>query len=202
MKVTLYIEGGGDHSEKQDRVFRAAWRAFFEKAGLKNMPSTFRGSGRDQAFKAYCHAVATRRPDELPLLLVDSEDLVVKGRDAWAHLKTREPWKIPAKAGAKDAYLMICCMETWFVADRAVLKSHYPKLIERHLKAWPDLEKVPKDAIMDALAKATAKHEKPYTERAKGDAGFKLLAKIRPDEVAKHCASAALLLERLRKLLK
>ncbi len=201
MKVKIYIEGGGD-SREQDDLFRAAWRAFFEKAGLKRMPATFRGSGRDQAFKAYCNAVANPKPGELPLLLVDSEDLVTKGSNAWAHLKARDKWNKPAKVGATDAFLMICCMETWFVADRATLKGHYPKLIEKHLKAWPDLEKVPKDTIMQALEQATAKHEKPYTEKAKGDAGFKLLAKIRPDEVAKHCASAALLLERLRKLLK
>ncbi len=201
MNIKLYIEGGGK-SQKQDLEFRAGWRAFFEKAGLKRMPATFRGSSRNEAFDAYCNALRAPVADVLPVLLVDSEDLVAAGHDAWAHLNARDKWSKPAKAGAKDAFLMICCVETWFVADRAALKAFFPKLIEKHLKAWPNLEKVPKKTILGALEKATADHEKPYTEKAKGDAGFKLLAKIRPDEVAKHCASAALLLDRLRHLLK
>ena len=64
MKIKLYIEGGGD-SHLQDTEFRAAWAAFFEKAGLRalrKMPATFRGGGRAQTFDAYCTAVI-ERPD-------------------------------------------------------------------------------------------------------------------------------------------
>lgn len=198
VKITIYIEGGGAHSEKQDREFRAAWRAFFEKADLKRMPATFRGSGRDQAFKAYCHAVTTRRSDELPLLLVDSEDLVKTGHDAWKHLKARDNWPKPKGAGNEDAFLMITCMETWFVADRATLKAFFPKLIEKHIKQWPDLEKVPKPAVLAALKKATAKCATCYDEKAKGNAGFKLLGRLRATEVEKSCPAAKRLLDKLR----
>lgn len=201
MKIKLYIEGGGD-SDVQNTEFRAGWRSFFEKTGMKRMPAIFRGSSRNEAFDAYCRAVKTRQNDELPLLLVDSEDLVAKGCDAWAHLKARDKWIKPAKAGSKDAYLMVCCVETWFLADRVALRAFYPKLNEKHLKVWPRLEQVPKKTVFAALKLATANHQRPYSEKEKGNAGFKLMAKIRPAEVEKHCPSALLLLERLRKLLK
>lgn len=83
MKIKIYIKGGGD-SHLQDTEFRAAWAAFFENAGLavlRKMPATFRGSGRTKTFDAYQTAVKTRKPDELPLLLVDSEDLVSSGTE-------------------------------------------------------------------------------------------------------------------------
>jgi hypothetical protein len=95
VKIKIYIEGGGD-SHLQDTEFRAAWAAFFDNArlgALRKRPATFRGSGRSQTFDAYQTAVKTRKPNELPLLLVDSEDLVPPGHGAWQHLKARDGWK-------------------------------------------------------------------------------------------------------------
>ena len=198
VKIMLYIEGGGE-SHKQDIEFRAAWREFFSKLGLKRMPGTFRGSSRNEAFQAYCNAVKTRGRDELPLLLVDSEDLVTTGPDVWDHLEARDNWTKPARAGDKDAYLMICCMETWFIADRDGLNKFFPGLVERHLRNWPDLEQVPKPAVFAALKSATARCRRAYS---KGDVSFELLSEISPAAVEQRCSAARLLLDRLRKLLK
>lgn len=196
MKIKLYIEGGGD-SPMQDTEFRAGWTAFFKRAGLdvaRKMPHPIRGGGREQTFDAYCTAVKTRKPDELPLLLVDSEDVVEAGHDAWQHLKARDKWTKPKEAGKNDAFLMITCMETWFIADREALKSFFEGCWnDKALPKWPDLEKVDRKKVFTALEKATAKCGKH--QYAKGKVSFELLKVINPEKIE----AAKALLDRLRK---
>jgi hypothetical protein len=199
VKIKLYIEGGGD-SHLQDTEFRAAWAAFFEKVGLKalrKMPATFRGSTRNMTFDAYCTAVKNRRQDELPLLLVDSEDLVTTGPSVWKHLKARDGWNKPAGAGNQDAFLMITCMETWFVADRAALHQFFRGCWRNQaLPQWPQLEAVEKTKVFKALAQATAScRTRKYS---KGNVSFAVLQSIDPAEVEKACPAAKALLDRLR----
>lgn len=196
VRIKLYIEGGGDGAT-QDTAFRAGWTAFFEKAGLRKMPRPIRGGGRGQTFDAYCTAVKTRRSDELPLLLVDSEDLVNVGHDAWQHLKASDKWTKPRGAETADAFLMCTCMETWFVADREALKAFFNDCWkDKALPKWPDLEKVEKGRILQALDKATAGcGDRKY---AKGKVSFDLLKVIDPKEVERHLPSARALLDRLR----
>lgn len=197
MKVKLYIEGGGE-SQLQDTQFRAGWRRFFEKAGLKGrMPAVFRGRSRSEAYDAYCTAVALRRQGEMPLLLVDSEDLVSVGQGAWAHLKQRDGWSRPRGSGLTDVFLMICCMETWLVADRATLMRFFPEWIDRQVPKWPKLEQVEKDRVLDALKRATSKCAKKY---AKGQVSFELLGEIDPKAVEAACPAAMALLTRLRQI--
>jgi hypothetical protein len=201
VKIKLYIEGGGD-SHLQDTEFRAAWAAFFEKAGLKalrKMPATFRGSGRAKTFDAYCTAVKNRKPDELPLLLVDSEYLVTTGPSVWKHLKKSDGWSKPAGAGTHDAFLMIACMETWFVADRESLKQFFHGCWrDQSLPKWPQLEAVEKTKIFRALDQATAAcGARKYS---KGKVSFDLLQSIEPAEVERGCPAAKVLLDRLRKV--
>ncbi len=199
MKIKIYIEGGGD-SRTQDSEFRSGWTAFFEKAGLKDlrkMPRPVRCGGRKDAFNDFCTAVATRKPDELPLLLVDSEDFVKAGHDVWQHLKARDKWSKPDKAGKDDAFLMITCMESWFIADREALKDFFKGCWnDRALPKWPDLEKVDRKKAYAALVKATANcGERQY---AKGKVSFELLKVIDPAVIEETFPSAKALLKRLR----
>lgn len=199
MKIKIYIEGGGD-SRLQDTEFREAWAAFFEKAGLgalRKRPATFRGGGRKQTFDAYRTAVRTRKPGELPLLLVDSEDLVSSGHSAWQHLKARDGWEKPAGADEEDVFLMICCMETWFVADRGSLRSFFHDCWrDSALPQWPDLAVVEKTRVFAALALATAAcGKKRYS---KGKVSFDLLKAVNPAIVEQECPDAKRLLDRLR----
>ena len=201
MKVKLYIEGGGD-SRLQDTQFRQAWKSFFEKAGLTGrMPATFRGGGREDTFDDFKIAVRTRKTDELPLLLVDSEETVMEGQSAWEHLKTRKAdnWDKPEGTGDEHAFLMICCMETWLVADRSALKNFFGQCWrDNALPKWPKLEEISKTQVFDALDKATAACEK--RRYAKGGLSFELLGRIDPAEVEKACPAAKRLLDSLRKL--
>jgi hypothetical protein len=200
VKVKLYIEGGGGDSQLQDTKFRSAWRVFFEKAGLRElrkMPAVFRGGGRTQTYDAFFTAARVRKPDELPLLLVDSEDTPEEGHTVWQHLTACDGWKVPEGSSNDDAFLMVCCMETWLVADREALKRFFPEWIDGHLPKWPNLEKVEKQSVFNALKGATAKCKKPYT---KGDVSFDALQIVDPATVENACPAAKRLLDRLRKL--
>jgi hypothetical protein len=198
LKVRIYVEGGA--SEIAD-VFREGWVRFFERAGFKDrMPSTISGAGRAQTFDRFKRAVEIGKNDELPLLLLDSEDIVASGKSNWQHLKERkvDNFDKPKGAGDDDAYLMICTMETWFLADREALKTFFPGLNENRLPAWKDLEKVPKDDVYTALDGATKACEQSYS---KGRLSFELLGKIDPIKVEDRCPAAKRLLDRLRQLL-
>lgn len=199
MKVKLYIEGGGS-GPVQDTLFRAGWAAFFEKAGLgkiRKMPSTFRGGSREQTFDAYKRAVQTRRPDELPILLVDSEDILVDGLSGWDHLAARDGWQRPRGAGDEDAFLMVACMEAWFVADREALSKFFVDCWRaKALPQWPDLERVEKGNLLQALARAT--NDGAVKRYSKGRTSFELLKVIDPGIVQQRCPSARKLIERLR----
>jgi Domain of unknown function (DUF4276) len=201
VKVKIYIEGGGDGSYLDER-FREAWTTFFENAGLEGrMPRPVRGKGRMQTFDLYATAVRNRREDELPLLLVDSEDLPASGHSAWQHLKAQkdDSWDRPSGAGDDDVFLMICSMETWFVADRKTLKTFFGQCWrESALPKWPKLEDVSKEKIFEALHNATASCGKRCY--AKGKLSFELLRQIDPTEVERGCPAAKRLLDRLRDL--
>ena len=196
MKIKLYIEGGGS-SPTQATQFREAWKTFFLKAGIDRTLTAVRGGSRNDTFDDYRTAVRIKRPDELPLLLVDSEDLVTGGNTEWQHLKMRDNWNKPSGAGDQDAFLMVCCMETWFLADREALKRFFHGCWrDNALPQWPDLEKVPKADVFDKLAAATdACGKKEY---AKGKRSFEILKAINPAKVEKKCPGAKRLLDRLR----
>lgn len=197
MKIKLYIEGGGD-SHLQDTLFRKGWREFFENAGLQGrMPATYRGGGRNQTFDDFKTAVKVRRADELPLLLVDSEEVVAAGENAWQHLERRDQWHFPDGANQSDVFLMVCCMETWFIADRAALRGFFGhEWRDNALPQWPVLENVSKQRVFHALDQAT--HDCAKKKYSKGRLSFQLLEAIDPTLVEAACPAARRLLDRLR----
>lgn len=200
MSVVIYIEGGGE-GQLYDVIFRKAWSHFFRKAGFEGrMPRIVRGGGRDETFRRFRIKINEGRPGEAPLLLVDSEAPVQPGHSARQHLEERDrQWEWPDGVGDGDVFMMVQAMETWFVADRLLLKRYFGnQLRENKLKAWPALEDVPKQTILDALADATAGCPKVY---AKGKVSFEILQDLDPSRVETACPHAKQLLERLRELL-
>ena len=197
MKIKLYIEGGGRGSSL-DPIFREGWISFFGKAGVKRgIMTVVRGGSRNATFDVYQTAVRTKRPNELPLLLVDSEDLVSEGAAEWAHLTARDGWVRPPNVGDNDAFLMVCCMETWLLADREALKRFFHDCWrDNALPQWPDLEAISKEMVFEKLALATAGcGKKAY---AKGKRSFEILKVIDPAIVEAKCPGAKRLLDRLR----
>ena len=198
MTAVLYIEGGGDN-RRQSAQFREGWRKFFAMAGLGGrMPKVVRGGSRKQTFDQFAADIVERRPDVIPLLLVDSEDSVRPDHSVWQHLQARDGWARPTDAGDDDAFLMVQVMETWFLADRDALRNCFgAQFAENAFRQWPELEAVPKQTVLDALQRATARCQKRY---AKGKVSFELLAQVDPTRVEAACPHARALLDRLRSL--
>jgi hypothetical protein len=91
---------------------------------------------------------------------------------------------------------MVQVMETWFLADRDLLRRYFGEsLRESHLRQWPALEAVPKRTVFEALDKATAGCRKPY---AKGKVSYELLGQLDPGKVETASPHAKMLLDRLR----
>lgn len=198
VSVKLYVEGGGD-GRINHGAFRQGWIGFLRKAELSGrMPQVVPGGGRAQTFDKFKTALQTRRPNEIPILLVDSEGAVANGQTTWQHLHNRDNWDQPDDAADDSAYLMVQVMETWFLADRDALRSFFgPSLNENHFRQWRNLEAVSKDTVIDALAQATRGCQKPYR---KGRISFQLLGEIDPAAVARACPHAKELLDFLRSL--
>lgn len=198
MVARIYAEGGGE-GQLLDTRFREAWNHFFQAAGLAGrMPRVVRGQGRARTFDLFVTAVKNPRSGEIPLLLVDSEQEVEAAHTVWQHLKARDGWDRPADASENQAFLMVQLMETWFLADRALLRQYFGSALrEQHLRAWPDLEAVPKETVLKALDQATAGCTKSY---AKGRVSFELLGQLSPQSVEAASPHAKALLDRLRAL--
>ena len=198
MTAKIYVEGGGD-GQLLDTLFRRGWNRFFEAAGLAGrMPRVVRGKGRGQTFDMFLTALGNPRPGELPLLLVDSEDPVAPGRTVWQHLKARDNWDRPNGAPDDRAFLIVQVMETWFLADHALLRRYFgPSLRGQHLREWPMLEALTKDTVMNALVHATAGCSKSYS---KGKVSYELLERLNPENVQARCPHAKALLDRLKNL--
>lgn len=198
VSVKLYVEGGGD-GRTNHVAFRQGWISFLRKTGLAGrMPQVVPGSGREQTFDKFKTALESRRPDEIVILVVDSEGAVIAGHSAWQHLRDRDNWEQPPDATDDSAYLMVQVMETWFLADRDPLRRFFgPLLNENPFRAWPVLENISRNDILNALEQATRTCQKPYR---KGRVSFDLLGQIDPQRVAAACPHAKELLDYLRGL--
>ena len=197
MKATLYVEGGGDGRSLHSR-FREGWREFLRSAGVDGRVKIVRGGGRERTYRRFATAAASAGSGAVALLLVDSEDPVAAGHTIWRHLAARDGWTRPGDAGDDQAFLMVQAMETWFLADRDALRAYFGDGFRaKAIRAWPDLESVPRETVLDALKRATAACRKSY---AKGRVSFELLARIDPARVEAACPHARALLDRLRSL--
>ncbi|WP_265282422.1 DUF4276 family protein [Verminephrobacter aporrectodeae] len=206
VKVTLYVEGGGDRSELRTAC-RKGFKEFITNAGIKDHPRVVACGSRSDAFDSYCIAIANGKK---ALLLIDSEAPVAdqhqQGADTnqwqpWAHLKNRQDdaWEQPAGASDTDCHLMIQCMENWFLADRTTLKNFFGQgFKENKLPAHRSIEQVAKNEVYSALAYATqgCKTKAPY---GKSEHSFKLLAEVDPGRITAASPWAKRFVDALKK---
>lgn len=194
VKVKIFIEGGG-----KDRFLKKSlkegFHKLFEKTGeLKNNPMIISGGDRNRTFKYFKNAIASKSEDEIPILLVDSEEpLEAYGKELdsssiWNHLKKRDNWQKPQEANNDQVALMATCMESWLVTDRKALKDFFGQhLLESRLPSLDQsLEKRNRHEIQDSLVKATEAcgFDRKYK---KGERSFKLLSYVDPKEIKKFC---------------
>ncbi len=196
MKVRIYIEGGGD-SAAQKAEFRQGLANFWGNAGLKGKrPRTVPCGGRKSAFENFCIALKSH-PDDISLLLVDSELPFPSNISKWDFLMGRDKWEKPALADETKVYLMVQTMEAWLLADRTALQKYYGNSF--HLNVLPpesrSVELLDKETMYKALELATKDTQKE--SYSKGNHSFQLIGLVDPQKVMSACPSAKELIEYL-----
>jgi hypothetical protein len=191
--VYLYVEGGGDSKELRTRC-RRGYSQLLEAAGFGGrLPRIVAAGGRSAAYDMFKTAHGMSAGSRLPMLLVDSEEVVARGNDVssasrvppdsdscWRHLETRDGWTRPAGTRAEQAQLMVTAMETWIMADRVTLGRFFGSdLQEGALMPAHDLEARSRGEVLQALERATRQcgRDRAY---AKGKRSFEILAQLDP----------------------
>ena len=197
MSAAIFIEGGklGEDSKEMDVRCRKAFHALLDPICPKRKPSLHPCGGRDRAFKDFRTAHKQGRATFVALL-VDSEDRVEDLNKPWEHLKERDNWDRPKGAEDDQVLFMTTCMETWIVADREALRSHFKhKLHENALPPQNDLEQRERHDVLGKLEHATRDCPNAFK---KGNRSFEILAKLSPAELRARLPS----FERLERILK
>jgi hypothetical protein len=102
-------------------------------------------------------------------------------------LYSRDQWDKPTEAEDQHVLFMTTCMETWIVADRAALRTHYGhKLQENALPPLRNLEVRNRHDVHDNLVDASRNCSNAYS---KGKRSFEVLAKLDPAILKQHLPS-------------
>jgi hypothetical protein len=183
-QIKLYVEGGGDCKEQHARC-REGFRKLLEKSGFTGrMPRIIAGGGRTATFDQFKTSVRGAGMSDYSILLVDSEEVVAGDQSAWAHLKVCNDWERPDGVAEDQAQLMVTCMETWIMADRAALRAYFGRsLHEDRLIPIESLEMRHRQLIHEALAEATRHCKRNYR---KGERSFTILAEIDPQMLKRY----------------
>ena len=89
-------------------------------------------------------------------------------------------------------HLMVQCMEAWFLADKTILTQYYGgKFRESALPANPRIEEVPKNDLLDGLARATVATSKGRYHKTQH--AFDILERLDPQSVQQQSPFAGAL---------
>ena len=200
MKKVIYLEGGGDSKELHTRC-REGFRKLLEKCGYKGkMPRLVACGGRGSVFEDFQSAHGSRAPEDFIAMMIDSEDPLTDPEATWDHLINRDGWEKPPGSADEQVLFMTTCMETWIIADRDILSSHYGSRLQvSALPPLANIEERNRHDIQDALFHATRNCENAYQ---KGKRSFDILSKLTPDALKPHLPSFVRNLEILDKKLK
>ena len=181
MKVTIYVEGGGDNGDTLIRCKRGFAEYCHKLVPPMRKPKIVSCGGRQQAFDRFNDALSVSKPHDIYVLLVDSEGPMTAANEV-AHLAARDSWKFPVLERHK-VFLMVQAMEAWFLADRDALVRFYGKdfLVKSLPGTETNVEAIRKDDLEQKLnhaASPTPKREYHKTRHA-----FDILATIDPKQV-------------------
>lgn len=197
MSVRIYVEGGGNNKDTLKRCNEGFARYCQKIAPANRRPRIVACGGRQQAFDKFQIAVRNSEPDEICVLLVDSEGPVHAA--AIQHLRERDGWQFPA-LDRHRVFLMVQAMEAWFLADRATLAAFYNGgFLANSLPGNTNIESVEKDHL-EPILKHASKPTATKGEYHKTKHGFALLELVEPDIVGKASSHAKLFNDFIRNL--
>ena len=209
--VRVYIEG--------DSALRLAFNTFFNNAlGNCQMRKNVRLEvnalgGRSDAVKRFNQALEKHEKDVVCILLVDSEGPLDEGlkvkdnlqRSLKGNSKLENPFSVSDLAHEDYLYLMVQCMEAWFLADREKLAAYFGQRLDAQLlPKGNNVEAMSVEEVVDGLKRAT-KGKEPKKEHTRMYGKVKdavaLLKVIRPAEVASKSPQCQRLIDKLTQLL-
>jgi Domain of unknown function (DUF4276) len=159
--VRVYIEGGATGSTA-DSDFRKGWKTFLGELvklartnGYHSL-EVVRGKGRAATFRRFTN-YQNEHPNDLCVLLVDSETSVPEGSRVWDVVANREGdrWQRPIWATERHLYLMVPFVETWLLTDQEALRKFFKRNFNPANLPTTDLENRSKDFIEQKLKSAT-----------------------------------------------
>jgi hypothetical protein len=183
LKVSIYLEGGGDTSAQKSRC-REGFNKLLTKYNFfkGNMPQLIACGGRGNAFKQFKNALHKTDPKTMFITMwIDSEDPVSDIEKTWLHLKNRkgDDWDKPDNATDEHVLFMTTCMETLIVADRKTLESFFGERLQVNaLPPLDDLEAKDRHDLLKQLEHATRNCNNAYS---KGDVSFTILKELNPE---------------------
>lgn len=193
VEVAIYIEGGGDSTDDRDAL-RRGMDMFLDALKERTRSRAWRWKpvfcgGRRAAYEKFMNARKFAGPNDIILLLVDSEAPVTAATKA-GHLKQRQGdgWELDG-VPEDHIHFMAQTQEAWIVADPEALAAYYGKGF--HAKSLPtrqNLEEEAKPDVATKLKKATEGTQKG--EYQKIDHASDLLKKIDPAKVRVRCPHA------------
>jgi Domain of unknown function (DUF4276) len=188
VSVHVFVEGGGNQNRTKTAC-RKAFHVFFERLlGDRPKPRIVASGSRDQAYRDFCRSLSDTS-DRFAVLLVDSEDPVPAGKTVIAHLRDRDHW---TNLPNGQVHLMVQCMETWFLADKAILAQYYGHGFNQSaLPPNPVIETIPKKDVVEGLKRATAATKKKQYHKTQH--GFDILERLDPRTVEQHSPHASAL---------
>jgi hypothetical protein len=148
------------------------------------MPRVVACGGRRRAYDSFLTSHENAGQDDLPILLVDSEEPVAEA-DPWEHVRLRagDEWQRPRGASQDQIHLMVQAMEAWFHADKEKVREYYGQGFRlAALSPRSDIDNIPKVDLFAGMQMATKDCPKKG-EYSKGKHSFEILALIDPARV-------------------
>lgn len=138
-----------------------------------------RGKGRDTTFERFSK-YQNEFPDDLCVLLVDSETDVPDGQKVWDTVRRRDKWSKPKWATECHLYLMVQFVEAWLLTDQDALKRFFGKDFDPKGLPITNLDQRSKEEIEAALEKAT---EKTLKGKYRHGQAHEIMLYVRPENV-------------------
>ncbi len=184
--VRVYIEGGAE-GRCADSDFRRGWKMFLSELHQIARECDYqslevvRGKGRGSTFRRFTkHNI--EHPDDLCVLLADSETAVPRGTNVWDVVAHREGdnWERPRSATDRHLYLMVHFVETWLLTDQLALQKFFKGGFNPKPLPTTNLEDRSKNEIERALIQATCGSLKgPYRHCQ----AHEIIGIVRPERV-------------------
>lgn len=188
----IYIEGGASGPNSKNMTIRCqqAFHTILDRMGFKGRKPRLKAcGGRVSVYEDFCTAHSAGGGGYVAMW-IDSEEPMADLEQAWKHLAevtSVAVWEKPDGAENDQVLFMTTCMETWIVADRAALRSHYgQRLNENPLPPLNELEGKGRHDVQDRLERATKDCTNAF---AKGKRSFDILEKLDPAVLKQHLPS-------------